>query len=99
MNDLISENEQLKKKIDLLLDENKQLKLKCDNLIKFNKYKRTYEIKLENDDLKKKLESKYDDCIKEKQALKDEIDELIKLLEHNYDSKRKIKKTETTICC
>ena len=99
MNNLSSEVEQLQKRIDMLLDENKQLKLKCDNLMKFNKYKGTYEIKLENDDLKKKLESKYDNCLKEKQALKDEINDLIKLLDRNYDSKRKVKKTETTICC
>lgn len=101
MNNLSSENEELQKKIDVLLDENKKLKIKYDNIINFHsnkyKYKLLTELKVENDNLHKKLEEKYDNCMKEKQALKDEIKELIKLLDCSYESKRK--KTETINCC
>jgi hypothetical protein len=101
MNNLSIENEELKKRIDVLLDENKKLKIKYENIINFYsnkyKYKVLTDLKIENDSLQKKLEEKYDNCMKEKQALKDEIKELIDLLDTTRESKRK--KTETINCC
>jgi hypothetical protein len=47
--------------------------------------------------LHKKLEEKYDNCMIEKQALKDEIKELLDLLDCTRESKRK--KTESVNCC
>jgi len=87
------EVEKLKKENAILLDENKKLKIKLKNINDFNTNKQRYkiflELKAENDDLKKKLEDKYSNCMKEKQALKDEIEELKKLLEGGHESKRR----------
>jgi regulator of replication initiation timing len=101
MNNLSNENEELKKRIDILIDENKKLKIKYENIINFYsnkyKYKVLTELKIENDNLQKKLEEKYDNCMIEKQALKDEIKELLDLLDCTRESKRK--KTESVNCC
>ncbi len=87
------EVENLKKENAILLDENKKLKIKLKNINDFNTNKQRYkillELRAENDDLKRKLEEKYDNCMKEKQSLKDEIEELKKLLEGGNESKRR----------
>jgi predicted RNase H-like nuclease (RuvC/YqgF family) len=97
MDNLSNENEELQKRIDILLDENKKLKIKYENIINKYKYKVLTELKIENDNLHKKLEEKYDNCMIEKQALKDEIKELLDLLDCTRESKRK--KTESVNCC
>jgi len=96
MEDLAIENEKLKNQIDLLLHENKILKSKYTNY--FNNTNIFVEkINIENRELIRKLEEKNEKCIKEKQALKDEIEGLKRMTDCVRESKRK--KTDTINCC
>jgi hypothetical protein len=101
---LAEENIKLNSYIDQLLDENKKLKNIIKNnedyLIKRKEYnisKIYINLKDDNDHLKKELDKKNDNCIKEKQALRNEIEDLKKLLNGEHEHKKR--KTISTSTC
>jgi hypothetical protein len=80
--------------IESLIKDKNKLKDELD----FSKCKSSSNLRIENQELIRKLEEKNEKCIKEKQALKNEIEELQKLvLKENYLNKRK--RTEIITNC
>lgn len=103
MDSLKDENAKLKEQLKILEEENLVLKDKYNkykNRVFSNNVKKIYQIfdlQEENEKLRKQLEEKYENCLLEKQNLKEEINELNKLLSNNHDQKRK--KTENSTYC
>ena len=91
----MSELEDLKQLVEQLKKENKELKEKYENyrtrvcMNNVKKVTQIFELNKENEELRKELEKKYDNCIMEKQLLKKEIEDLKKIKSDNVGTKRR----------
>lgn len=91
----MSELEDLKQLVEQLQKENKELKDKYENyktrvcMTNIKKVTQIYDLNKENEELRKELEKKYENCIMEKQLLRKEIEDLKKIKTDNVGTKRK----------